>query len=58
MLGMRKCITPAILKEIVSVACHQPPPRDQKNSESRWRFRLPNPLTFRFRVRPSSSAST
>ena len=30
----------------------------QKNSESRWRFRPPNPLTFRFRVRPSSSAST
>ena len=30
----------------------------RKNSGSRWRFRPPSPLTFRFRVRPSSSDST
>ena len=29
-----------------------------KNSPSRWRFRPPTPLAFRFRVRPSGSAST
>src|SRR6266404_5052820 len=32
--------------------------RDQKNSPSRLRFRPPNRLTFRFRVRPLGSAST
>jgi hypothetical protein len=32
--------------------------RGQKNSPSRWRFRPPNLLAFRFRVRPSGSAST
>jgi len=32
--------------------------RDQKNSPSRLRFRPPNQLTFRLRVRPLSSAST
>src|SRR5439155_20414139 len=31
---------------------------DQKNSPSRLRFRPPNRLTFRFRVRPPDSAST
>jgi len=29
-----------------------------RNSASRWRFRPPLPLAFRFRVRPSGSAST
>jgi len=31
---------------------------DQKNSPTRWHFRPPNQLTFRFRVRPLGSAST
>lgn len=31
---------------------------EKKNSPSRWRFRPPDPLTVRFRVEPSSWAST
>jgi hypothetical protein len=35
-----------------------PPPPEQKNSPSRLRFRPPDRLTFRFRVRPPGWAST
>src|SRR5438105_250753 len=34
------------------------PPEGPLHSPSRFRFRPPNPLTFGFRLRPSSGAST
>ena len=50
---------------VFSPTCNRPPgrrrsghARREKNSPSRWRFRPPSSLAFRFRVRPPRAAST
>ena len=48
MLGLRRCIG----RHPRRSAGGRAPAAGKKNSPSRWRFRPPNSLTFRFRVRP------
>jgi len=45
-------------RAVLRLRCLARPNRGQKNSPSRWRFRPPNLLAFRFRVPPPGPAST
>src|SRR5215210_1065138 len=53
MEGIRRCIAAVIL-----TSSGRRTARDQRNSPSRWRFRPPNLVTFRFRVQSPGSDST